>query len=148
MILSLIKKFGLTKFIIGITVIVAALSVIVTAILLSIFQGYIDALGIVISIGVPAILLPIPAVCCFRAMLMLDIAESKLNKKNDELEKVIVQIKKLEGMLPICADCKKIRDSGGSWKEVEVYIRNSSEAEFSHSLCPDCTKKLYSEYLP
>lgn len=53
------------------------------------------------------------------------------------------EIKVLKGFLPICASCKKIRDDKGYWNQIESYIRDHSEAEFSHSLCPDCAKKLY-----
>lgn len=53
------------------------------------------------------------------------------------------EIKALKGMLPICGSCKKIRDDKGYWNQIEVYIRDHSEAEFSHSICPDCAKKLY-----
>ncbi|GBE35132.1 putative histidine kinase sensor domain protein [bacterium BMS3Bbin06] len=53
------------------------------------------------------------------------------------------KIKILSGLLPICSSCKKIRDDKGYWNQIEVYIRDHSLAEFSHSICPDCTKKLY-----
>jgi hypothetical protein len=53
------------------------------------------------------------------------------------------KIKLLSGFLPICASCKKIRDDKGNWQQLESYIRDHSEAEFSHGLCPDCVKKLY-----
>jgi len=46
-------------------------------------------------------------------------------------------------MLPICASCKKIRDDKGYWNELEAYIQENSEAEFTHGFCPDCMKKLY-----
>jgi len=49
-------------------------------------------------------------------------------------------------MLPICAACKKIRDDKGYWNQIESYIREHSEAEFSHGICPDCAKKLYPDY--
>ena len=52
-------------------------------------------------------------------------------------------IKVLNGLLPICCSCKKIRDDKGYWEQVEVYIRNHSEAEFSHGICPECMEKLY-----
>jgi len=55
----------------------------------------------------------------------------------------ISQIKVMRGLLPICANCKKIRDDKGYWKQVEVYIQEHSEADFTHSICPDCAKKLY-----
>lgn len=57
----------------------------------------------------------------------------------------ISERKQLGGLLPICASCKKIRDDQGYWQQVEVYIRQHSEAEFSHGLCPDCKHKLYPE---
>lgn len=62
------------------------------------------------------------------------------------LEDAIVQIKTLSGLLPICAHCKKIRDNDGSWKPVESYIQSHSDAQFSHGICPECTKELYPDY--
>lgn len=53
--------------------------------------------------------------------------------------------KVLKGFLPICAPCKKIRDDQGYWNQIESYIKEHSEAEFSHGICPDCAKKLYPE---
>jgi hypothetical protein len=67
--------------------------------------------------------------------------EQTLNK----LQRALIDIKKLQGLLPICANCKKIRDDDGYWHQVEVYIKERSEAEFSHGLCPDCMKELYGE---
>ena len=57
------------------------------------------------------------------------------------------EVKILSGLLPICASCKKIRDDEGLWNQVEEYIHEHSEAQFSHGLCPDCMKKLYPEYV-
>ena len=54
-----------------------------------------------------------------------------------------MQVKTLRGLLPICANCKRIRDDTGYWGQVEEYISKHSEAEFSHSICPDCLKILY-----
>ncbi|MBT8352169.1 MAG: hypothetical protein KJO26_13185 [Deltaproteobacteria bacterium] len=62
-----------------------------------------------------------------------------------ELKDALREVKTLSGLLPICASCKKIRDDGGYWNQIESYIRDRSEAEFSHSICPECSKKLYSE---
>ncbi|HSV92019.1 MAG TPA: hypothetical protein VLH81_03040 [Desulfobacterales bacterium] len=56
------------------------------------------------------------------------------------------QVKMLEGMIPICASCKKVRDDRGYWSQVEAYFRSRSLAEFTHSICPDCMKELYPEY--
>ena len=52
----------------------------------------------------------------------------------------------LQGILPICSFCKQIRDDQGYWDKVEVYIGRHSNAQFSHSICPDCMKEHYSEY--
>jgi len=60
-----------------------------------------------------------------------------------ELKAALSQVKQLSGFLPICANCKKIRDDRGYWKQIEAYIRDHSEANFSHGICPDCAKELY-----
>ena len=62
-----------------------------------------------------------------------------------ELEQALTEIRTLEGLLPICASCKSIRDDKGYWNELETYISDHSNAEFSHSVCPDCFKRLYPE---
>ena len=70
---------------------------------------------------------------------------SRLEKTTERLQGALESIKTLEGLLPICANCKNIRDDNGYWHQVEVYIRNNSKAEFSHSICPTCAQKLYPE---
>ncbi len=70
----------------------------------------------------------------------------QLKKKNSELQEALVKVKLLSGLLPICANCKKIRDDEGYWKDVTVYVQDHSEAEFSHGICPQCAKKLYPEF--
>jgi DNA-binding response OmpR family regulator len=62
-----------------------------------------------------------------------------------QLEDSMKEIKLLRGFLPICVRCKKIRDDKGYWTQVDVYIRNHSEVEFSHGICPDCARQLYPE---
>ncbi|MHB1294899.1 MAG: PAS domain S-box protein [Anaerolineae bacterium] len=63
-----------------------------------------------------------------------------------ELRESLRKVRTLSGLLPICAACKKIRDDSGYWQAVEVYIRDHSEAELTHSICPDCMKKLYGSF--
>ncbi len=60
-----------------------------------------------------------------------------------DLQDAIAKINTLKGLLPICANCKKIRDNKDRWEQIESYIREHSEAEFTHSICPECAKKLY-----
>jgi len=66
-----------------------------------------------------------------------------LNQTNSELQTALAEIKTLTGMLPICAACKKVRDDQGYWNQIESYISDRSDAVFSHSICPACTRKLY-----
>ncbi|MFH1756421.1 MAG: PAS domain S-box protein [Pseudomonadota bacterium] len=72
--------------------------------------------------------------------------EAEREKLVRDLQKALSEVKTLKGIFPICASCKKIRDDKGYWKQIEVYIRDHSEAEFSHGICPDCMKKLYPDF--
>jgi PAS domain S-box-containing protein len=81
---------------------------------------------------------------------IIDVTERKRLEQDKEnvivdLQKALAEVKQLSGFLPICASCKKIRDDKGYWKEVETYISDHSEAQFSHGICPDCARKLYPE---
>ena len=67
----------------------------------------------------------------------------ELQQTLKELQAALAKVKTLSGLLPICASCKKIRDDSGYWKQIEAYIREHSDATFTHSICPECTKKLY-----
>jgi CheY-like chemotaxis protein len=71
-------------------------------------------------------------------------AEAERKKLIRELQQALAEIKTLKGIVPICASCKKIRDDKGYWQQLEAYIREHSQAEFSHGICPDCARKLYS----
>ena len=80
-----------------------------------------------------------------------DITEQKQIESEREglikqLQEALSNIKVLRGLLPICANCKKIRDDKGYWHDVDVYIRNHSDADFSHGICPDCMERLYPEF--
>jgi len=63
-----------------------------------------------------------------------------------ELQKALSEVNVLSGLIPICASCKKIRDDKGYWNRIESYIEAHSAAEFSHGICPECTKKLYPNF--
>lgn len=62
-----------------------------------------------------------------------------------QLQDSLSEVKKLSGLLPICSSCKKIRDDKGYWNQIESYIREHSEAEITHGMCPECTQKLYGD---
>jgi PAS domain S-box-containing protein len=86
------------------------------------------------------------------AILAVDIterkkAEEERKKMIKELNETLAQVRSLRGLLPICASCKKIRDEKGNWQALETYISGHSEAEFSHSICPSCARRLYPEFM-
>jgi len=62
-----------------------------------------------------------------------------------ELQEALSRVKMLSGLLPICANCKRIRDEAGRWQQVEVYVHEHSQADFTHGICPECAHKLYPE---
>lgn len=70
-------------------------------------------------------------------------AEKERDRVIQELQKALSEVKTLRGFIPICANCKSIRDDTGYWNQIETYIKKHSDAVFSHSICPDCAKKLY-----
>lgn len=80
---------------------------------------------------------------CFQDITGRKMAEMERDRLLEDLQRALSKVKQLSGFLPICASCKKIRDDKGYWNQIEAYIRDHSEAEFSHGLCPDCAEKLY-----
>ena len=82
----------------------------------------------------------------YRFSRLLSEKNQALLEEKEQLEKALKDIKALSGLLPICSNCKKIRNDEGYWEQVEVYVRDHSEAEFSHGICPECIKKLYPEF--
>lgn len=73
-------------------------------------------------------------------------AETIRDKLISDLKDALAEIKTLNGMLPICSACKRIRDDGGYWNQLENYIKEHSHAELSHSICPTCAKQLYPKH--
>lgn len=84
-----------------------------------------------------------------RSCIEIALVKHKAAKEREELiaqlEDALQQVRKLSGLLPICASCKKIRDKEGGWQQIEDYISDHSEADFSHSICPQCARRLYPE---
>lgn len=77
------------------------------------------------------------------ATLQRDLAE-----KVTELERALANVKQLSGLLPICSYCKRIRDDRDYWQQLETYLGNHSEAEFSHGVCPECLERATQDFLP
>ncbi len=88
----------------------------------------------------------IGAVLVFQDITQRRQAEQERERLITDLQEALDTIKVLSGIIPICASCKKIRDDQGDWYPPEVYIREHSDAEFSHGICPDCAERLYPDF--
>jgi len=82
--------------------------------------------------------------------IVFDITDSKKAEEGREkilksLQEALENVKTLSGLVPICANCKKIRDDKGYWKQIEAHIEQHSNAKFSHGICPECSEELYSD---
>jgi len=71
----------------------------------------------------------------------------RLGQTLADLQKALAEVKTLRGILPICASCKRIRDDAGAWSQVEVYVSEHTNAEFSHGICPECIRTLYGDLM-
>jgi ABC-type nitrate/sulfonate/bicarbonate transport system substrate-binding protein len=115
-----------------------------------------DLSWLYLSMGVAALVISVVsalAVYIYRinARLHQEAAESKRaeterEKLICELHNALSKVKQLSGLLPICASCKKVREDSGYWTQIESYVKDHSEAEFSHGICPECAEKLYPEF--
>ena len=84
-----------------------------------------------------------------RSLIEITLIKHKAAKERErliaQLENALQEIKRLSGLLPICAGCKRIRDDEGNWHQIEEYIASHSEADFTHGICPECARRLYPE---
>lgn len=72
--------------------------------------------------------------------------QQDLKKRNIELEEALANVRTLSGLIPICSYCKKIRNTDGDWEKLESYIREHTNSDFSHGICPDCSKAHFPQY--
>ena len=82
----------------------------------------------------------------YRARVWQLLQKEKILKQR--VEESLANIKVLGGLIPICSNCKKIRDDKGYWNLLEAYLLQHSEAKFTHGICPDCASKLYPDMFP
>mgnify|MGYP001574847132 CR=1 FL=1 len=82
-----------------------------------------------------------------QSKILVEQKNDELKILNSELQERVDQVKLLSGLLPICSNCKKIRDDKGYWEQLEGYISKHSEATFSHGICPDCAQILYPQFI-
>ena len=79
----------------------------------------------------------------FVAVKLKELFKKEREKLINDLQKAFKEIKTLRGILPLCSFCKKIRYDKGYWEQVDVYIHKHSQADISHSTCPECAKEHY-----
>ena len=158
MINKLLNSHGVLKTTVFLSALCIIVSLLITATLWESFFG-LQNLGFSLLIGFlcPAFIAPpiILGFCRLTENLQKSQKELETYKNNlenmvqvrtKELKKALAELKTLKGMLPICSHCKMIRDDQGNWNEIDDYIRNHSEAEFTHGICPKCLKKHYPDY--
>jgi hypothetical protein len=83
-------------------------------------------------------------------VILRDVTERRAAEKERErllvdLQKAAAEIRTLQGLLPICSSCKRVRDDTGYWNQIETYISAHADVRFSHGLCPECARTLYPE---
>ena len=81
--------------------------------------------------------------CLIESHLEMIYVNQVLGDKNKRLNDYLMELQAFRGIVPICANCKSIRDGQGKWHPIEQYLIKHPEADFSHSICPNCKKKLY-----
>jgi hypothetical protein len=143
MLRQILRRWG----VLGMTILITAVSVLISVLLRIIIQTVLQDRQLLISdltqaVLIPLIIAPIMAIIFARLLKEIDDAEQRNARLVIELQEALTKTKTLSGLLPICASCKKIRDDAGYWHQVEVYIRDHAEVDFSHGLCPDCSSDL------
>lgn len=141
---NLLHSLGPTKATLLITFLAVFISVSITVIsILIVYDASVLPFGIALSMLLPGTIAPIIAYFFFRLLAQVEQARREKELAILELQDALANVKRLSGLLPICASCKKIRDDEGYWHQVEIYIHTHTEADFSHSICPDCVQTLY-----
>lgn len=136
MLTHFIRKYGLAYTTALVTLFTIAVSLFITSVVWELTNQ--PNLGIALLTATICPLLITPPVTFFYNRLLLELNDSK-----DRLQQALSEVKTLKGLIPICAACKNIRDDQGYWNQIERFITEHSEAEFSHSICPECAKELY-----
>jgi hypothetical protein len=98
--------------------------------------------SLILGYGIAALL---GSLIIFIAGQMLDKKEREQQELIRNLKRALLEIKTLQGIVPICSFCKKIRDDKGFWSQVESYVSHHTDAQFSHGVCPDCQEEHYPE---
>ena len=144
----LFRQLGTVRSTVSITVLSIVLSFLLSLLVRVWFLDQpVAGSSIWIAALIPALIAPPFSYFIIDLLNQLDQSEHERSKLVSELQEALDRIEVLDGLLPICSACKKIRDKNGLWHQVESYIRDRSRAEFSHGICPECAQELYGEYM-
>lgn len=143
----LMFRFGAAGTSLLITIFSMVSAVLITLIIYSLVQSPDLPLVTAQRIAIPALasLLIAPPASYFALRLLQGLIDTEHRNRQliSELSDALADVKRLSGLLPVCAHCKNIRDDRGAWHQIERYVAQFSDAEFSHDICPDCFTKNY-----
>ena len=139
------KKSGTFIFVAGITSLALVLALVITFLIIHLSGRGILSLGLLIATSCCLFIAPPISWYIFKLIRQLHQSRNSVQEANRELEKALGEVRTLKGLLPICSQCKKVRDGEGYWKQIESYIEAHSEILFSHGLCEKCLNDLYGE---
>jgi len=138
MLISVLRKYGLWKTILSISLSLSLITTFLVSLVLFIVQGYIEFFAFLISFSFPFFTTPLLITGFSSLLLKYDKAQIKLNEKNKKLEDAVAKVEILSRLLPICSYCKKIRDDEGYWNQIEEYLSENIEINFEEEFCPSC----------
>lgn len=143
----LISRFGAAGTSLLITIFSIVSAVAITLFIYSLIQNpglpLVTAERIVIPAVASLLIAPPASYFALRLLQRLIDTEDQNRQLIADLSIALEDVKRLSGLLPVCAHCKNIRDDRGAWHEIERYVARFSEAEFSHDICPDCLIRHY-----
>ncbi len=143
MLLKILKKLCLLKSVIVLSSMIAIVVTVATFLILWIVDGYVEILAFYLSFFLSFVLTTFLIYNFGKLLLELDKTGNILKKNKKKLEMALSEVKSLGELIPICANCKKIRDDKGYWNQIEQYISEHTDSHFSHGICPDCMRELY-----
>jgi hypothetical protein len=144
----LFRYLGTVRGTILITALSIVLSVLIDVSVYSLCKGGPSTIPpVFLAALIPALIAPPFSYFILDLLNRLDRSEHERSQLVSELQAALLKIEVLDGLLPICASCKRIRDENGQWHQIESYIQDRSRAQFSHGICPDCAQKFYADYL-
>ncbi len=145
---KLMKRFGAAGASALITLFSIAAAVLITFAIYALEDQTGTATASLVVTPLVAALLIAPPASYFALRLLESLIEAEDQNKQliSRLSAALDDVKRLSGLLPICAHCKNICDEEGSWHQLEVYVTNFSEAKFSHDICPRCVEENYPEF--